>query len=92
MANLSAKGLDRSKAYSEPGLTPWMAAHVPRIRYERLRLATAEVPENFLWIVVDSAVVRRGVGGALYACGVVPPCRPAGTGPAEDCGGHWGRR
>jgi hypothetical protein len=60
---VGAYGPGRGKAYSGPVLAPRLATHVARIRYERLRLATAEVPENFLRTRGGNAYIRNSTSG-----------------------------
>ena len=67
--------MDRGKAHPEPVRWLKVVTGVARIRYERLRLATAEVPENFLCTQGGNVYIRKPTsGGGVFT---YPP--PLGT-------------
>ena len=70
--------MDRGKAHPEPVRWLKVVTGVARIRYEQLRLATAEVTENFLCTQGGNAYIREPTSGE----GCLPARHhPTPTGP-----------
>ena len=65
----------RGKAHPEPVRWLKVVTGVARIRYERLRLATAEVTENFLCTQGGNAYIRKTHerGRGVYPLGATLP-------------------
>ena len=67
--------MDRGKAHLEPVRWPKVVTSVARIRYERLRLATAEVPEKFLMYTRGQCIPKKTHerGRGVYPLGATLP-------------------